>query len=230
MASSSTPTTPLLYSCVAHQSNILSECTSTTSAASQASSLASLILPKINHTKSERLTYTYGSNQIHYMAESASDHPNHPSAGGLTFLVVADAALGRQVRRRFFAAFPATGNDFADMPSHGAGSFNGTLKTLMVEYSSTSGSQTHAIVNVRQGLDHVKAIATKNIKSLGIRGDEIHGLMDKTAGLNSSAQAFYMSSRGIRRRMWWKNTRITILIGVVIILIIILAMVIPLKA
>ncbi|KAM3449630.1 hypothetical protein NHJ6243_009944 [Beauveria neobassiana] len=218
-----------VLSCVAHQSNILSECTSTNSAASQASSLASLILPKINHTKPERLTYTHGSNQIHYMAESVSDHPNHPSAGGLTFLVVADAALGRQVRRRFFAAFPATGNDFADMPSHGAGSFNGTLKTLMVEYSSTSGSQTHAIVNVRQGLDDVKAIATKNIKSLGIRGDEIHGLMDKTAGLNSSAQV-HMSSRGIRRKMWWKNTRITILIGVVIILIIGLAVVIPLKA
>ncbi|KAM3538264.1 hypothetical protein ARSEF1564_008816 [Beauveria bassiana] len=116
------------------------------------------------------------------------------------------------------------------MPSHGAGSLNGTLKTLMVEYSSTSGSQTHAFVNVRQGLDHVKAIATKNIKSLGIRGDEIHGLMDKTAGLNSSVQAFHMSSRGIRHRMWWKNTRITILISVVIILIIILAVVIPLKA
>lgn len=105
--SRTSPTTPrekkanigftLYSSCVAHQSNILSECTSTTSAASQASSLASLILPKINHTKPERLTYTHGSNQIHYMAESASDHPNHPSAGGLTFLVVADAALGRQV-------------------------------------------------------------------------------------------------------------------------------------
>ena len=56
------------------------------------------------------MTYTHGQHQIHYVAESPAEHREHPAAGGLTFLVIADASLGRRVpfgflleiRQRFF--------------------------------------------------------------------------------------------------------------------------------
>ncbi|OAQ98443.1 hypothetical protein LLEC1_02587 [Akanthomyces lecanii] len=215
MASSSTPATPLLYSCIAHKTTILSECT--TSASSQTSSLASLILPKIEHTKPQKLTYTHGSNQIHYVAEAPSEHPDHPAAGGLTFLV----------RRRFFAAFPET-SDFADMPNYGAASFNGSLKTLMVEYGATSGGQSDAIGNARREIDDVRGIMTKNIESLLERGERLDLLVDKTDRLGGSARDFRVRSRGLKRQMWWKNVKLMALLGLVV-LIIILVIVISVK-
>merc|ERR1712000_282415 len=54
------------------------------------------------------------------------------------------------IRKRFFQQFPPS-SDFADMPNYGAASFNGELKSLMVEYGSTSGGQSDAIGNAQQG-------------------------------------------------------------------------------
>jgi vesicle-associated membrane protein 7 len=225
MASSSTSATPLLYSCIAHNTTILSECT--TSASSQTSSLASLILPKIEHGSPQKLTYTHGQHQIHYVAEAPSEHPEHPSAGGLTFLVIADAALGRRVpfgylfeiRKRFFHDFPES-TDFADLPNYGAGSFNTELKKLMVEYGTTSGGRDDAIGNARREIDDVRGIMTKNIESLLERGERLDLLVDKTDRLGGSANEFRVRSRGLRRQMWWKNVKLMALLSLVVFLII----------
>lgn len=224
MASSSSPATPLLYSCIAHKTTILTECT--TSASSQTSSLASLILPKIEHSTPQKLTYTHGSNQIHYVSEAPSEHPDHPAAGGLTFLVVADASLGRRVpfgylleiRKRFFEQFPEN-SDFSGMPNYGAGSFNSELKNLMVDYGTTSGGRDDAIGNAKREIDDVRGIMTKNIESLLERGERLDLLVDKTDRLGNSAQDFRVRSRGLKRQMWWKNVKLMGLLGLVIFLI-----------
>ncbi|KAH7324742.1 synaptobrevin-domain-containing protein [Stachybotrys elegans] len=214
-----------ISSCIAHNTTILSECT--TSASSQTSSLASLILPKIEHASSQKLTYTHGQHQIHYIADSPSDHPDHPSAGGLTFLVIADASLGRRVpfgylfeiRKRFFRDFPES-SDFSDMPNYGAGSFNSELKNLMVEYGATSGGRDDAIGNAKREIDDVRGIMTKNIESLLERGERLDLLVDKTDRLGGSAQEFRVRSRGLRRQMWWKNVKLmTLLIAVAVLVI-----------
>ncbi|KAL2761135.1 hypothetical protein ACRALDRAFT_1066497 [Sodiomyces alcalophilus JCM 7366] len=228
MASSSTPATPLLYSCIAHNNTILSECT--TSASSQTSSLASLILPKIEHSTSQKLTYTHGTHHIHYIAESPADHPNDPDsgAGGLTFLVIADASLGRripfgflfEIRRRFFERLPPSSTYFPDLPNYGAASFNDDLRRLMVEYGTTSGGRDDAITNVQQEIDDVRGIMTRNIEGLLERGERIDLLVDKTDRLGGSAREFRVRSRGLKRKMWWKNVKLMTLLVVIVILII----------
>ncbi|KAI0152441.1 synaptobrevin-domain-containing protein [Hypoxylon sp. NC0597] len=227
MASSSTPPTPLLYSCIAHHTTILSECT--TSASSQTSSLASIILPKIGHDAPQKLTYTHGSHHIHYMSEAPSSYPNNPSAGGLTFLVIAESSLGRRVpfgflfeiRKRFFDEFNADTTDFADMPNYGAGSFNAELKNLMVEFGTTSGGRDDAITNVQREIDDVRGIMTRNIEGLLERGERIDLLVDKTDRLGGSAREFRVRSRGLKRQMWWKNVKLMALLIIVLILIVV---------
>lgn len=212
-------------SCIAHKTTILSECT--TSASSQTSSLASIILPKIEHTTPQKLTYTHGQNQIHYVAEAPSDYPEHPAAGGLTFLVIADGSLGRRVpfgylleiRKRFFEKFPEH-SDFAEMPNYGAGSFNAEMKSLMVEFGTTSGGMNDAIGNAKREIDDVRGIMTKNIESLLERGERIDLLVDKTDRLGSSARDFRVRSRGLKRQMWWKNVKLMALLILVVALII----------
>ncbi|KAL2256765.1 hypothetical protein VTK26DRAFT_1155 [Humicola hyalothermophila] len=235
MASSSTPATPLLYACIAHNSTILTECT--TSASSQTSSLASLILPKIDHTTPQKLTYTHGAHHIHYIASSPSEYPPaESSAGGLAFLaIVSSSSISRRLsfaflsalRTRFLARFPPAATDFADLPNYGAASFNADLRQLMVEYGrlATTGEggggegQTDAIGTVQREIDDVRGIMTRNIEGLLERGERIDLLVDKTDRLGGSAREFRVRSRGLKRRMWWKNVKLMGLLGVVLVLI-----------
>lgn len=227
MASSSTPPTPLLYACIAHNTTILAE--HTTSASSQTSSLASLVLPKITHDSPQKLSYTHNSNFIHYIADAPSEYPaGSVSAGGLTYLVVCDSSLGRripfgflvEIKKRFLAQHPPESTDFASLPNYGAASFNTELKKLMVDYGTTKAGKEDAINNVQSEIDNVRGIMSQNIESLLERGERIDLLVDKTDRLGGNAHDFRVRSRGLRRQMWWKNVKLmALLIFVVIFLI-----------
>ncbi|KAL9097038.1 MAG: hypothetical protein Q9165_001002 [Trypethelium subeluteriae] len=216
-------------SCIAHGTTILTE--HTTSAASQTSSLASLILPKIEHSTPQKLTYTHGPNFIHYIADAASDHPSShhtSSAGALTYLVVAQSDLGRRVpfgylveiRRRFLAEYPPATTRFAELPAYGAAAFNAVLKRLMLEFGSTEAGRQDAFRNVQEEIEDVRGIMSENIERVLERGERIDLLVDKTDRLGGSARDFRVRSRGLRRKMWWKNVRLMVLLVVVVIFLI----------
>ncbi|KAK5133686.1 hypothetical protein LTR08_007440 [Meristemomyces frigidus] len=225
MASSSTPASPLLYSCIAYHSTILAEHTS--AAISGASSLASVILPKIKHDTAQKLTYTHNENLIHYVADAAtsSNKPDSLSAGGLTYLVVAKADLGRRVpfgylveiKKRFLKDYDPERTNFGSLPAYGAAAFNAQLKQLMIDYGTTKAGQNDAFANVQSEIDNVRGIITENIERVLERGERIDLLVDKTDRLGGSARDFRVRSRGLRRRMWWKNVKMMVLLGVVIV-------------
>jgi len=211
-------------SCIAYRTTILTE--HTTSAASQTSSLASLILPKIDHNKPQKLTYTHNQNFIHYIADAPSDHPSgDPSAGGLTYLVVASSSFGRripfgylvEIKKQFLSRYDPQNTDFANLPPYGAADFNAQLKKLMVSYGTTQAGKEDAISNVQQDIDNVKGIMTENIERVLERGERIDLLVDKTDRLGVGAHDFRMRSRGLKRRMWWKNVKLMVLLGVVVV-------------
>ncbi|KAI9826044.1 MAG: hypothetical protein M1832_000493 [Thelocarpon impressellum] len=226
-SSSSSSATPLLYSCIAYRTTILAE--HTTSPASGTSSLASLILPKIDHETSQKLTYTHNQNFVHYIADAPSDHPGaDPSAGGLTYMVVARADLGRRVpfgylfeiKKRFLSAYDPQNTDFANLPPYGTANFNTQLKSLMVEYGTTQGGKENAIGNVQNEIESVRGIMTENIERVLERGERIDLLIDKTDRLGGSAHDFRVRSRSLRRTMWWKNVKLMILLALVVVFLI----------
>ncbi len=173
------------------------------------------------------MTYEHGVHRIHYIAEAPSEHADRPSAGGLTFLAVAEASLGRRVpfaflaeaRRRFLARFPT--DDFADMPHYGCASFNGELKTLMAERGGPGGGGDDAIAGAQRDIEDVRGIMSKNIEGLLERGERIDLLVDKTDRLGGSAREFRVRSRGLKRKMWWKNVKLMSLLAVVVLLIVV---------
>merc|ERR1711981_978323 len=211
MASSSSASSPLLYACVAYNSTILSE--HTTSASSKTSSLASLILPKIAHNEPQKLTYTSGSNFIHYIALAPSEYPSAPSAGGLTFLCVAQESLGRRVpfgfllelKKKFLSDYDPSSTDFSELPSYGCAAFNSTLKGLMHSHGNTEQGKNDAIKNVQREMEDVREVMSENIERVLERGErtketdvveecEAHGTSVYRGGL------FDLSSR--RYGMW----------------------------
>ncbi|KAI9832207.1 MAG: hypothetical protein M1826_002211 [Phylliscum demangeonii] len=223
-SSTSSSSTPLLYSCIAYRSTILTEHSS--SPGSGASTLASIILPKIQHETAEKLTYSHNQNLVHYVADAAADHPGaDPSAGGLTYLVVARADVGRRVpfgflfeiKKRFLAAYDPRVTDFAGLAPYGAAHFNGQLRALMVEYGTTRAGQADAISNVQSEIENVRGIMTENIERVLERGERIDLLVNKTDRLGGNAHEFRMRSRELRRRMWWKNVKLMALLALVVV-------------
>ena len=134
-----------------------------------------------------------------------------------------------EIRKRFLENFPEESTDFGDLPNYGAGSFNGVLKSLLVECGTTGGAKDDAISNVRRDIDDVKGIMTRNIEGLLERGERIDLLVDKTDRLGGSAREFRVRSRGLKRQMWWKNVKLMGLLGLVVVLII-LSIVIAVKS
>lgn len=87
----------------------------------------------------------------------------------------------------------------------------------MVEYGTTKSGQQDAFRNVQSEIENVRGIMTENIERVLERGERIDLLVDKTDRLGGSARDFRVRSRGLKRRMWWKNVKLMVLLVVVIV-------------
>lgn len=106
------------------------------------------------------------------------------------------------------------------MPPYGAADFNNQLKSLMVSFGTTQSGKQDALTNVQQDIENVRGIMTDNIERVLERGERIDLLVDKTDRLGVGAHDFRVRSRGLKRRMWWKNVKLMALLTVVIIFLI----------
>lgn len=209
----------------------MTEHTSPGTSSSSASSLASVILPKISHSTPAKLTYTHDRLFVHYIADSPSSSSNSPdeqlsSHAALTYLVVAQTELGRRIpfafllelKKKFLSQYTPEETDFQSLPAYGTAAFNSTLKGMLQQYNLAPPSD--ALSNARKEIDNVKDIMTENIERVLERGERIDLLVDKTDRLGGSARDFRVRSRGLRRQMWWKNVRLMVLLTVVVIFLI----------
>lgn len=214
----------------------MAEHSSPGSASTAASSIASIILPKISHEKSQKLTYTHERLFVHYIADSPSStagdetpssqqhEPNSHSA--LSYVVVATAEQGRripfafllEVKRRFLSSYSPSTTDFSTLPAYGCAAFNSELRALLNTYNTAPPAD--ALASARKEVNNVRDIMTENIERVLERGERIDLLVDKTDRLGGSAHDFRIRSRGLRRRMWWKNTKLIILLVFVVIFLI----------
>lgn len=87
----------------------------------------------------------------------------------------------------------------------------------MLSHGTTEAGQNDALANAQNEIANVREIMTENIERVLERGERIDLLVDKTDRLGGSARDFRVRSRGLRRRMWWKNVRLMALLVVVVI-------------
>lgn len=114
-----------------------------------------------------------------------------------------------EIQRQFTAQY--TPSALADAPAYGCAQFNARLKTTMAQYSQ-GGENEDAVAKAQREIESVRGIMTENIERVLERGERIDLLVDKTAGLQTGAREFRVRSRGLRRRMWWKNTKLMVLL------------------
>lgn len=87
----------------------------------------------------------------------------------------------------------------------------------MINFGTTQGGKQDAISNVQADIDNVKGIMTENIERVLERGERIDLLVDKTDRLGVGAHDFRVRSRGLKRQMWWKNVKLMVMLGVVVV-------------
>lgn len=73
--------------------------------------------------------------------------------------------------------------------------------------------------NVQQQVDEVTHIMRKNVDYVLERDAKLNDLDDRAADLEVGASAFEKTAHQIKRKMWWKNVKMWIILIVVLIVI-----------
>jgi len=157
-----------------------------------------------------RFTYTADGHTFNYVVEN-----------GYTYLVVADAASGRHLP---FACLDRIKKEFVrdhaseaqDAIAHSLNkSFAPRLKEHL-EYCSANPEAVSKVSHVQQQVSQVKEIMMDNIEKVLDRGEKIELLVDKSDALRFQADNFHKTGRSLRRNMWWQNTKIKIIAGIIL--------------
>jgi vesicle-associated membrane protein 7 len=199
----------LIYGLVARGSVILAEYTDSSGNFTQ---VTQAILEKIPPNNS-KLTYVYDRYLFHYICED-----------GLTYMCMADDSFGRRIpfaflqdiKEKFLANYS---KDRANTAlSYGMNEFAKVIEKQMKYFSNNPNVD--KIKQVHGEVEQVKDVMVTNIERVLARGERIELLVNKTDNLNQQAFAFRKRSTALKRSMWWKNTKLMILLGFVIILLI----------
>ncbi|KAI7830447.1 R-SNARE, VAMP71-family [Gamsiella multidivaricata] len=200
----------IIYALVARRTVILAEYTNSTG---NFTTVTEAILEKIPPNNS-KLTYVYDRYLFHYICED-----------GLTYMCMADDTFGRRIpfaflqdiKTRFLTQYGRERALNALVP-YAMNEFSRTIAKQM-DYFSTN-PEADRIKQVQGEIEQVKDVMVHNIERVLERGERIELLVDKTDNLNQQAYAFKKRSTTLKRAMWWKNTKLMILLtGVIIFLI-----------
>ncbi|KAJ3554006.1 hypothetical protein NM688_g3323 [Phlebia brevispora] len=196
----------LIHALVAQGSTILAEHQGGARDFSQATQT---ILSKIPPNNS-KLTYVWEQYLFHYISE-----------GGYIYLVMADDSAGRRMPFTFLAElqqkFISTAQPSTSQSDQPAYSLQGTFGPVIAELMNTYNTSppTDELTRAQAELAQVKDIMVQNVEQILSRGERIELLVDKTDNMASQATAFRRGARTVRRSMWWKNTKVVGLSGVV---------------
>lgn len=91
---------------------------------------------------------------------------------------------------------------------------------MLVEQGTTNAGKQDALTTAQREIDGVREIMTENIERVLERGEHMSVLVDKTGRLGENARDFRVRSRTLKRRMWWKNVKLMVLLCLVVIFLI----------
>ncbi len=98
------------------------------------------------------------------------------------------------------------------------------LASIAAQYDDRT--KVDKISEVLSQVDTVKTTMHNNIQVVLSNTEKMELVEQKSNDLNEQAKVFRNTGRQLRKQMWWKNMRVTILIGflVILVLLIVLAM------
>ncbi|KAJ4891487.1 putative vesicle-associated membrane protein 726 [Raphanus sativus] len=204
----------LIYSFVARGTVILVEYTEFKG---NFTSVAAQCLQKLP-SSNNKFTYNCDGHTFNYLVEN-----------GFTYCVVAVESAGRQITMAFlervkedFNKRYGGGKATTAKPNSLNKEFGSKLKGHM-QYCVDHPEEINKLSKVKAQVTEVKGVMMENIEKVLDRGEKIELLVDKTENLRSQAQDFRTQGTKIRRKMWWENMKIKLIVlGIIIALILVI--------
>lgn len=107
----------------------------------------------------------------------------------------------------------------------GASEFEAEMKDRM-EFFNTDPSADR-IRAARANIDKTREIMIENIDKVLARGEKIEILVNKTALMSETAVTMRKTATKVKRHMWWKNAKLSLLlVGVILVIILIILLVV----
>ncbi|XP_022223702.1 vesicle-associated membrane protein 7 [Drosophila obscura] len=160
-----------------------------------------------------KMAYTHGDYVINYTCENKLVYmciTDNEFERSRAFLFLAD------IKQKFIHTY---GLQVATAIAYAMNTeFSKVLAEQMVYFSQSR--EVDQISRVHGQIDELKDIMVKNIDSLRDRGEKLELLVNKTENLSNNSVAFRKASRNLARQMFWKNIRIYVVVGIVIIFIV----------
>ncbi|CAD7091107.1 unnamed protein product [Hermetia illucens] len=200
---------PILYSVISRGTTILAkfaECVG------NFAEVTEQIIRKIS-SDNHKLTYSHGNYLIHYISENRIIYmciTDDEFERARAFLFLSD------IKQRFIATY---GLQVATAIAYAMNTeFSSVLATQMTYFSQSN--EVDAISRVHGQIDELKHIMVKNIDSIKDRGERLELLVNKTENLRNCSVSFRKQSRNLARQMFWKNVRMYVVVGLIIIFVI----------
>ncbi|CAO2839857.1 unnamed protein product [Amaranthus hypochondriacus] len=203
----------LILSFVARGSVILAEYTEFTG---NFTSVATQCLQKLP-SSSSKFTYTCDGHTFNYLVDN-----------GFTYCVVAVESAGRQIPIAFLERIKDEftkkygGGKAKTAAAKGLNKEFGPKLKEQMEYCVGHPEEIHKIAKVKAQVSEVKGVMMENIEKVLDRGEKIELLVDKTEDLRSQAQDFRTQGTKIRRKMWWENMKIKMIVALIILALILI--------
>ncbi|AQL09786.1 Putative vesicle-associated membrane protein family protein [Zea mays] len=94
-----------------------------------------------------------------------------------------------------------------------------------MRYCDQHPEEIDKLAKVKAQVTEVKGVMMQNIEKVLDRGEKIELLVDKTEDLRSQAQDFRQQGTKIRRKMWWENMKMKLIVfGIVVALILLIVL------
>jgi vesicle-associated membrane protein 7 len=94
--------------------------------------------------------------------------------------------------------------------------FSSILRKELEYFNSPEADK---ITKLKEEVEAVKNIMTENIEKILERGEKMERVVEKTEDLTHNSEAFFQSSKTLRKKMFWKNVKIMIAIVLLVALI-----------
>eukprot|EP00854_Cymbomonas_tetramitiformis_P005990 gene5989-7199_t len=144
---------------------------------------------------------------------------------GYTFLVVSDAETGKALPYAFLQRVrddfvPKYGNQATNALGNSLDKEYGPKLKGHLDYCESHPEELSKVAMIHKQVADVKDIMMENIEKVLDRGEKIELLVDKTEDLRFKADNFYKTGRQLRRKMWWDNVKMKLLVLFLIVLVI----------
>jgi len=174
--------------------------------------LCKQVLEKLDYEEDLRKTYTFQTYNFHvYISQS------------VCFLCMAKDSLGTRipfgfledVRVLWMNKYGAKGQTAIEYGMNDE--FSRVLGQKMDFYSNDTSADKIRAINAQ--MEVVKKQMKENVEKVMERSENIEELVDKAQGLQTETNSFNFKATTMKRKLWWKNIKLYVILAVVLLII-----------